>query len=120
MQLRVARLCLDCENLHVEDRCPVCGSDQYAFLSTWLPSEERRRWRKPATPPAVNESLSRRLIRRLVYLMNFEFEEVQDRREGPHTRASDRVPDFNFDGSAPTPAPRPKPAKRPLPQSHDS
>src|SRR4249920_1010968 len=52
MQLRVARLCLDCEELHTENRCPRCASDSYAFLSNWLPSEERRRWRKPLAEPA--------------------------------------------------------------------
>jgi len=50
MQLRVARLCLDCEELHAENRCPRCASERYAFLSTWLPSDERRRWRKPSSP----------------------------------------------------------------------
>ena len=39
MQLRVARLCLDCEELHTESSCPVCASDRYAFLSNWLPVE---------------------------------------------------------------------------------
>ena len=52
MQLRVARLCLDCEELYVGDTCPVCASDRSAFLSTWLPVEERRRWRRPAPRPA--------------------------------------------------------------------
>jgi hypothetical protein len=47
MQLRVARLCLDCEELHVENRCPRCTSEHHAFLTTWLPSEKRRR--RPAT-----------------------------------------------------------------------
>lgn len=47
MQLRVARLCLDCEELHVDRRCPRCASERYAFLTSWLPSEERRKWRRP-------------------------------------------------------------------------
>src|SRR4051812_35248319 len=52
MQLRVARLCLDCEELHTESRCPRCISEHYAMVSTWLPVEERRRFRKPSTAPA--------------------------------------------------------------------
>ena len=46
MQLRVARLCLDCEELHAEDRCPKCISEHYAMLTTWLPVEERRKFRR--------------------------------------------------------------------------
>ena len=46
MQLRVARLCLDCEELHAESRCPKCISEHYAMLTTWLPVEERRRFRR--------------------------------------------------------------------------
>ena len=42
MQLRVARLCLDCEELHADRRCPRCASASYAFLTNWLPCEERR------------------------------------------------------------------------------
>lgn len=43
MQLRGARLCLDCEELHSDDRCPVCASGAFAFLTRWVPSDERRR-----------------------------------------------------------------------------
>ena len=46
MQLRVARLCLDCEELHAEGRCPKCISEHYAMLTTWLPVEERRKFRR--------------------------------------------------------------------------
>ena len=49
MQLRVARLCLDCEELHAEDRCPKCISEHYAMLTMWLPVEERRKFRRPST-----------------------------------------------------------------------
>src|SRR5262245_57410296 len=47
MQLRVARLCLDCEELHTDSSCPRCTSCTYVFVSKWLPVEERRRWRRP-------------------------------------------------------------------------
>ncbi len=50
MQLRVARLCLDCEELHAEKRCPRCASGSYAFLTNWLPCDERRRFRRDRRP----------------------------------------------------------------------
>jgi hypothetical protein len=43
MQLRNARLCLDCEELHEDPQCPLCASESFAFLSRWVPAEERRR-----------------------------------------------------------------------------
>ena len=43
MQLRNPRLCLDCEELHEEQQCPICASESFAYLSRWIPSEERRR-----------------------------------------------------------------------------
>jgi hypothetical protein len=36
MRLGVARLCLDCEEVHDQDRCPVCGSETFAFLKRWV------------------------------------------------------------------------------------
>jgi hypothetical protein len=119
MQLRVARLCLDCENLHVEDRCPVCSSETYAFLSTWLPSEERRRWRRaPAADGPTPERRAHRVMRGIARWMGFTLEPIH---KGPlRTRASDHVPDLNFDGRRATDGPRHKPAEEPLTQSHDS
>lgn len=43
MQLRKARLCLDCEELHDQRHCPVCASEAYAFLTQWMPAPERRK-----------------------------------------------------------------------------
>jgi hypothetical protein len=46
MRLNVARLCLDCEEVHDTDLCPMCGSETFAFL---------KRWVTPATPlPKAN------------------------------------------------------------------
>jgi hypothetical protein len=48
MQLRMARLCLDCEEVHDAQHCPVCASESFAFLSRWIPSPERRARSRPA------------------------------------------------------------------------
>jgi hypothetical protein len=42
MQLHVARLCLDCQEVHAEAHCPVCTSASFAPLSRWIPAQERR------------------------------------------------------------------------------
>jgi hypothetical protein len=62
MQLRATRLCLDCEELHEGDRCPVCASEAFVFLTRWVPADERRANRRPQ-PAAV---ASRRRVPRLI------------------------------------------------------
>jgi hypothetical protein len=48
MQLRNARLCLDCDEVHEESHCPVCASESFAFIKRWVPASERRtRQRQP-------------------------------------------------------------------------
>jgi len=42
MQLRNARVCLDCEELHEQQMCPVCASEAFAYLARWVPVAERR------------------------------------------------------------------------------
>jgi hypothetical protein len=55
MQLHVARLCMDCEEVHAVQTCPVCGSESFAFISRWVPAPERRRRPRPPEPsPAVD------------------------------------------------------------------
>jgi len=49
MQLRNARLCLDCDEIHEEPHCPLCASESFAFIKRWVPASERRaRQRQPA------------------------------------------------------------------------
>jgi hypothetical protein len=95
MQLRVARLCLDCEELHAESSCPVCASDRYAHLTAWLPVEERRRWRRPPPAGAPPETKRFTTIRRL--LAWFGIGEPIEPRPRLRTRASDSVPRLDFD-----------------------
>ena len=100
MQLRVARLCLDCEELHVENRCPRCASERYAFLTNWLPSEERRKWRRPqAAPRHEAPSGVRAFIDALARWHRGE--RSSETTPGPLTRASDRVPPLNFEEPGP-------------------
>jgi len=53
MQLRVARLCLDCEDVHDSQQCPVCASESFAYLTRWVPAPERRS--RPRTPGEQRE-----------------------------------------------------------------
>ena len=48
MQLRTARLCLDCEEIHEQQECPVCLSEAFVYLTRWVPAEERRTRRLPS------------------------------------------------------------------------
>jgi len=52
MQLRNARLCLDCEEVHDAQQCPSCASETFTFMTRWVPAPERReRIRPPQEPP---------------------------------------------------------------------
>jgi len=51
MQLRTARLCLDCEEVHDGQQCPVCASETFAFITRWVPVPERQT--KRTRPPEV-------------------------------------------------------------------
>lgn len=45
MKLDVARLCLDCDEVHDSQRCPVCASETFAYVRRWVPTDGR-----PKTP----------------------------------------------------------------------
>jgi hypothetical protein len=51
MQLRNARLCLDCEEVHDAAHCPACASESFAFITRWVPSPSADG--TPAQAPAV-------------------------------------------------------------------
>ena len=104
MQLRVARLCLDCEELYVGSACPVCASERYAFLSKWLPSEERRRWRRPT--PKVDRAATGPVHAVARVIRNwFGGAEPDPAERAIRTRASDHVPNLNFEQPAQEPEP---------------
>jgi hypothetical protein len=60
MELRTARLCLDCEEVHDAPQCPVCGSETFTFITRWVPPAEGRRRARPTTSPEAD--VYRRLI----------------------------------------------------------
>ena len=47
MQLHVARLCLDCEEIHDQQTCPVCSSESFGYITRWIPAPERRTRPRP-------------------------------------------------------------------------
>lgn len=62
MQLHIARLCLDCEEIHDQQQCPVCASESYAFLSLWVTTSERRRVVRRLKPSLPTASVSTRQL----------------------------------------------------------
>jgi hypothetical protein len=54
MRLMNSRLCLDCEEVHEQQHCPICGSESFAFLTRWVtPSDTAAAEPSPRTtrPP---------------------------------------------------------------------
>jgi hypothetical protein len=66
MRLMNARLCLDCEEVHEAQHCPICGSESFAFLTRWVtPSdtvtaEATQRAARPPDPIDRREPAERR------------------------------------------------------------
>jgi hypothetical protein len=56
MQLRVARLCLDCEEVHDSLECPICSSESFAYISRWVPVPERRQRPRPEPDPQPSKA----------------------------------------------------------------
>ena len=42
MQLHAARLCVNCDEVHDALSCPRCASDEFVYLTRWVPAPERR------------------------------------------------------------------------------
>jgi hypothetical protein len=55
MQLRNARLCLDCEEVHDAPQCPACASETFAFVTRWVPAPERRARPRQVEPSRPEE-----------------------------------------------------------------
>src|SRR3979409_1924473 len=61
MQLHIALLCLDCEEIHDQQTCPVCSSESFAYISRWIPAPERRRTRHRAQEAVEAAEFCRKL-----------------------------------------------------------
>lgn len=55
MHLSVARLCLDCQEIHDGDRCPVCTSEAFGFVTRWVKVDAAPR-RRPKDQQATDSS----------------------------------------------------------------
>jgi hypothetical protein len=62
MQLRMARLCLNCDEIHDAQTCPACASENYAYLTRWVPAATRRQ-----QPPRPKRILKPTRTQRLVF-----------------------------------------------------
>jgi hypothetical protein len=54
MQLKIARVCLDCDEVHDAQHCPVCASEAFAYLTRWVPAPERRARPRAMTSPEAD------------------------------------------------------------------
>jgi hypothetical protein len=68
MKLNTARLCLDCDEVHDEPRCPVCASESFAFIKRWVTAPERQ----AAVPATPNERAERAATYRALLAANQE------------------------------------------------
>ena len=57
MQLRIARLCLDCDEIHDAQQCPVCASETFTYITRWVPAPERRSRPRATTTPSPRADL---------------------------------------------------------------
>src|SRR5687767_3968831 len=62
MQLRVARVCLDCEDVHAAAQCPVCASEAFMYLSRWVPALERRTQARADIPKSTTPLSTSRVL----------------------------------------------------------
>jgi hypothetical protein len=73
IDLRRARLCLDCEMIFDAPRCPACTSESFVPITRWIQPTERRLAERPpapaaslATAPASKKPL--RFLKKSVYV----------------------------------------------------
>jgi hypothetical protein len=50
VKLTTARLCLNCDEIHDAQTCPVCTSETFAYLTRWIPRAQPEP-RRTAPPP---------------------------------------------------------------------
>jgi hypothetical protein len=63
MKLTNARLCLDCDEVHEENQCPMCASESFAVIKRWVTTPEKRaRVAAPAAAPSETVATYRALL----------------------------------------------------------
>ena len=60
MQLKTARLCLNCDEVHDAQACPVCVSETFVYLTRWVPRSQPVTRR--AVPPRVAATVPHRAM----------------------------------------------------------
>lgn len=60
MRLRAARLCVNCEEIHDATACPACGSDNFAYLTRWVPASRPEARPQPAR--IILPTLTQRIV----------------------------------------------------------
>jgi hypothetical protein len=70
LDLRRARLCLDCESIFEGPQCPACTSETFVPLTRWIRPTERAAVERRPEPalPAPTPAKSRRLLRKTLYV----------------------------------------------------
>jgi len=58
VQLKTARLCLNCDEVHDAQACPVCVSETFVYLTRWVPRSQPVTRR--AMPPRVAATVPHR------------------------------------------------------------
>ncbi len=53
VDLRRARLCLDCEVIFAGPQCPACASQSFVPITRWIRPTERRDVERPGEAPAA-------------------------------------------------------------------
>jgi hypothetical protein len=68
IDLRRAKLCLDCEAIFQGLQCPACTSESFVPITRWIRPSERPQPLKAEPPPPPPASKPRRLLRKSLYL----------------------------------------------------
>ena len=60
MQLPTARLCLNCEEVHDAQTCPLCASETFVYLTRWVPHSQRES--RKSIPRGVAPTVVQRVV----------------------------------------------------------
>ncbi|HET9268523.1 MAG TPA: hypothetical protein VFO31_10180 [Vicinamibacterales bacterium] len=91
----------------------MCASERYAFLSQWLPSEERRRWRRTAPKDTPRQQGALYELKRF-FSRWFGEGDPEPGYRGIKTRASYRLPNLSFEAPVKEPPKQPLPTREPI------